>query len=145
MNRWHNLTSEEVLKALGVDRSGLSGEKAKERLKQYGPNELREKGRIPWSVVFLRQFASPLIYILLVAAAIELFVLQKPTDAGVIFAVVLINSIIGFVQEHKAEQAMEALKRLTVPKAKVFRGGRSSGDPRFPVGAGRRHSFGSGG
>ena len=66
--------------------------------------------------------ASPLIYILLAAAAIELIILQKPIDAAVIMAVVVINSIIGFVQEHRAQRAMEALKRLAVPRAKVLRG-----------------------
>lgn len=120
---WHNLTTEEVLQKLGSNRSGLSEEKAVERIRQYGPNELKEKGRISPILVFLRQFASPLIYILLVAALIELLVMRKPTDAAVIFAVLLINSIIGFVQESRAERAMEALKRLAVLHAKVLRGG----------------------
>lgn len=108
---------------MGSNRSGLSEEKAVERIRQYGPNELKEKGRISPILVFLRQFASPLIYILLVAALIELLVMRKPTDAAVIFAVLLINSIIGFVQESRAERAMEALKRLAVLHAKVLRGG----------------------
>jgi Ca2+-transporting ATPase len=123
MERWHNLTKEEVLKTLESGSYGLSEEQARERLEKYGRNELREKGRVPWPVVLLRQLASPLIYILLAAAAIVLIILQKPTDAAVIMAVVVTNSIIGFVQEHKAERAMEALKRLAVPKAKVLRGG----------------------
>jgi len=121
--KWHNLTVEEALKELDTSRSGLSEEKAKERLHQYGPNELREKGKRPAIIVFLRQFASPLIYILLAAALIEFVVMRKPTDASVILAVVFINSIIGFVQESRAERAMEALKRLAVPQAKVLRQG----------------------
>lgn len=121
--KWHNLSTEEALGKLNSSRSGLSEGEAKERLQRYGPNELREKGKSPAILVFLRQFASPLIYILLAAALIELVVLRKPTDAGVILAVVFINSIIGFVQESRAEQAMEALKRLTVPHAKVLRAG----------------------
>jgi Ca2+-transporting ATPase len=123
MGKWHNLSAEETLKTLESGREGLPEKKVKECLEKYGPNQLRGKRKVPWPVVFLRQFASPLIYILLAAAAIELIILNKPTDAGVILAVVLINSLIGFVQEHKAEQAMEALKRLTIAKAKVFRGG----------------------
>ncbi len=111
------------VKELNSSRSGLSDDEAKHRLSRYGPNELREKGRSSRLLIFLRQFASPLIYILLVAALIELVVLRKPTDAGVILAVVFINSIIGFVQESRAERAMEALKRLTVPHAKVMRQG----------------------
>lgn len=121
--RWHNLTAEEALKRLDSSSSGLSHQQATERLHQYGLNELLEKGKKPAIMVFLRQFASPLIYILLVAALIELFVMRKPTDATVIFAVLLINAIIGFIQESRAERAMEALKRLAAPRAKVKRQG----------------------
>lgn len=120
---WHNLTVEEVLKNLDSTRSGLSEEKAKERLRQYGPNELTAKAKTPAVIVFLRQFASPLIYILLIAAVIELTVMRKPTDAAVILTVLIINSIVGFIQESRAERAMEALKRLAVPYAKVLRQG----------------------
>ncbi len=83
---WHNLASDEVLSKLNSVRSGLSDEEAKSRLHQYGPNELREKGKRPVIMVFLHQFASPLIYILLGAALIEFLVMQKPTDATVILA-----------------------------------------------------------
>ena len=120
---WHNLTSEEAITKLNSSRSGLSEEEATNRLHRYGPNELTEKGKRPTILVFLRQFASPLIYILLAAALIEFIVMRKPTDASVILAVVFINAIIGFVQESRAERAMEALKRLTVPQAKVLRKG----------------------
>ena len=125
--QWHNLTPEEALTKLGSSRSGLSAEKARERLQQHGPNELREKRKVPPAIIFLRQFASPLIYILLVAALIELLVLHKPANASVIMAVVITNSIIGFVQERRAERAMEALKRLTAPRAKVLRQGKTAG------------------
>jgi Ca2+-transporting ATPase len=121
--KWHNLDVVEALRSVGSDRSGLSEASAAERLKQYGTNELQEKGKIPWPIVFLRQFASPLIYILLIAAAAEITLLKKPADAAVILVVVLINSIIGFLQEYKAERAMEALRRLAVPQAKVRRQG----------------------
>jgi Ca2+-transporting ATPase len=121
--RWHNLSTEETLKTLQSDRSGLSESEAQRRLHEYGPNELTEKGKTSPLLVFLRQFASPLIYILLVAAVVELAVMRKPIDAAVILAVVTINAIVGFVQESRAERAMEALKRLTVPYAKVLRQG----------------------
>ena len=94
---WHNLTVEEALKNVDSTRSGLSEEKAKERLQQYGPNELKEKGKTPAVVVFLRQFASPLIYILLIAVLIEFIVLHKPIDAAVILTVLVINSMVGFI------------------------------------------------
>jgi Ca2+-transporting ATPase len=121
--KWHNLTIETTLKELETSRSGLSDEKAKERLHQYGPNELTAKGKTPAVLVFLRQFASPLIYILLIAALIEFIVMHKPTDAAVILTVLIVNSIVGFIQESRAERAMESLKRLAVPYAKVLRQG----------------------
>ncbi len=121
--KWHNLTIEEALKELASSRSGITEEKAKERLQKYGPNMLREKSKKPAIVVFLRQFASPLIYILLAAALVEFVIMRKPIDATVILTVLLINSIIGFIQESRAERAMEALKRLAVPYAKVLRQG----------------------
>src|SRR4030042_4538930 len=121
--KWHNLTTEDVLRKLDSTRSGLSEEKAVEHLRKYGPNELKEKGKRPAIIVFLRQFASPLIYILLAAALIEFVVMHKPTDAAVILTVLMINSIVGFIQESRAERAMEALKRLAVPYAKVLREG----------------------
>ena len=121
--QWHNLTVAATLKELDTSRSGLSEEKAKERLHQYGSNELTEKGKRPAIMVFLRQFASPLVYILLAAALIEFIVMRKPTDASVILAVVSLNAIIGFVQESRAERAMEALKRLSVRYTKVLRQG----------------------
>jgi Ca2+-transporting ATPase len=121
--RWHNFTTEDVLKKLDSTRSGLSQQQAAERLRKYGPNELAEKGKKPAIMAFLHQFASPLIYILLVAALIELLVMRKPIDAAVIFVVLIINAVIGFIQESRAERAMEALKRLAAPRAKVKRQG----------------------
>jgi P-type Ca2+ transporter type 2C len=121
--KWHNLTIEATLKELETSRSGLTDETAKERLQQYGPNELTEKGKRPAILVFLRQFASPLIYILLAAALVEFIVMHKPTDASVILTVLIINAIVGFIQESRAERAMEALKKLATPFAKVLRQG----------------------
>ena len=126
---WHNLTAEEVISKLNSSRSGLAQEEARNRQHEHGPNELTEKGKRPAIMLFLRQFASPLIYILLAAALIEFFVMRKPTDASVILAVVFINAVIGFVQEGRAEQAVEALKRLTVPQAKVLRNGTTVPSP----------------
>ncbi|GAH99517.1 unnamed protein product [marine sediment metagenome] len=126
---WHNLTAEEVISKLNSSRSGLSQEEARNRRHEHGPNELTEKGKRPAIMLFLRQFASPLIYILLAAALIEFFVMRKPTDASVILAVVFINAVIGFVQEGRAERAMEALKRLTVSQAKVLRNGSTVPSP----------------
>jgi len=79
---WHSLTVGDTLEALNSSRHGLSEEEARERLHRYGPNELKEKGKAPATIVFLRQFASPLIYILLAAVLVELVVLHKPIDAS---------------------------------------------------------------
>lgn len=119
--KWHNLSVEQTLEQLRSAPTGLSQTEAENRLQEYGPNELLEKAKTPAVLVFLRQFASPLIYILLVASVIEFTVMGNTTDAAVILAVVTINAIIGFIQESRAEKAVEALKRLTVPQAKVRR------------------------
>ncbi len=121
--KWHNLSVADALDRLGSSRSGLSEEESGERLRRHGHNELTEKGKTPAVILFLRQFASPLIYILLIAVLVELLVMQKPTDAAVIMVVLTINAVIGFIQEMRAERAMEALKKLAVPHARVIRSG----------------------
>ncbi len=117
---WHNLGVEETLKQLDTLRSGLSEEKVKERLAQFGPNELKPKKRIPPVLIFLKQFLSPLIYILLGAAIISIAI-GHLLDAGVITVAILVGAIIGFVQETRAQKAMEALIRMAAPKATVRR------------------------
>ncbi len=125
---WHSLTPEEVISKTGSRISGLTGEEAKERLAQYGANELTGKKKSPLVIVFLRQFLSPLIYVLLAAGAISLLSQfftgeQHYLDAVVIFGVIILNAVIGTVQESQAEQAMEALLEMAAPKAKVRRNG----------------------
>ena len=120
--RWFQLTTEETLQELSSRRSGLTEEEAKSRLREYGPNELQRRKKTPRIVAFLRQFLSPLIYVLLLAAGISLAV-EHYIDAGVIMGVLLLNAIIGYMQETRAEEAMEALLQLAAPKAKVRRGG----------------------
>lgn len=120
---WYNLSPDEVLRELKTSRAGLTESEAAARLHQYGFNELRGKEKTPPIVVFLRQFLSPLIYVLLVAGIISL-VLEHFLDAGVIIGVLLLNATIGFIQETRAEKAMEALVRLAAPKAPVRRDGR---------------------
>jgi Ca2+-transporting ATPase len=119
---WHNLSSDEALLALNSRRSGLTDNEARERLLQYGPNDLERKKKTPPILVFLRQFLSPLIYVLLVAAIISIIV-EHFIDAAVILGVLLLNATVGFVQETRAERAMEALMQMAAPKARVRRGG----------------------
>jgi len=119
---WHSLSSEEMLSALSSKRSGLSMNQAAERLQQYGPNELKVKKKTSPIVIFFRQFLSPLIYVLLIAAIISI-VVEHFIDAWVIMAVLVVNAVIGFLQETRAEKAMEALLQMAAPKAKVRRDG----------------------
>lgn len=122
VNNWHNLTADEALRLLGSRRHGLTDVEGKERLKQYGANELTRRKKASPLVLFFRQFLSPLIYILLAAAIISL-VTQHYIDAWVIFGVLLANATIGFIQEGRAERAMEALLHMAAPRAKVRRDG----------------------
>ena len=121
--RWYNLQKSEVLAGIGSRHSGLTETEARERLQQYGPNELQGRKKPPAILVFLQQFLSPLIYVLLAAVVIS-FVMQHFTDAIVILVVLLLNAVIGFIQETRAEKAMEALMRMAAPQAKVERDGR---------------------
>jgi Ca2+-transporting ATPase len=121
--QWHLLSPNEALQALNSKRSGLTETEAKSRFSQYGPNELKGKKKTPPILIFLRQFLSPLIYVLLVAAIISIIV-EHFIDAGVIIGVLLLNAAIGFIQETRAEKAMEALIQMAAPKARVRRDGK---------------------
>lgn len=120
---WHSKTHDQVLALLESSHDGLSNAAASERLSQYGPNRLPEiKPRSAW-FRFLLQFHNVLIYVLIIAGVITAL-LQHWVDAGVIFGVVLINALIGFVQEGKAENALRAIRQMLSPSAMVLRGGR---------------------
>ncbi len=120
---WHTLSPGEVARLLKTDPStGLSEEEVRKRLEQFGPNILTAKhGRPAW-LRFLLQFHQPLIYIL-IASGIITALLQEWVDSGVIFGVVLVNAIIGYIQEAKAENALAALADTMVAEATVLRGG----------------------
>ena len=106
-----------------VDK-GLSTTKAKEALVKYGPNELTKKKKTPLIVRFFQQFADVLILILLAAAAISLIVdINELTDSLIILIVVILNAVLGLVQETKAEKSLEALEKMSAPVAKVVRDG----------------------
>ena len=120
---WHHLPEEEVIKELSSNRTkGLDEEEVLRRLHQFGSNALSMmRGRSAW-IRFLLQFHQPLIYILIAAGCITA-ALQEWVDTGVIFGVVLINAIIGYVQESKAENALAALATTMVAEATVLRQG----------------------
>ena len=120
--QWYNLGPDETLKSLESRRAGLEVAEAGSRLLRYGPNQLEGRKKTPPVLVFLRQFLSPLIYVLLVAVAIS-FIVGHFMDGWVILGVLMLNAIIGFMQETRAEKAMEALIRMAAPQATVRRDG----------------------
>ncbi len=122
MQDWHAISKEAVLKELETSEKGLSKEEAYKRLEKFGTNEVSKKKETPVIFIFLKQFNSPLIYILFIAAIIS-FIFHHLVDAYVILAIVLINASVSFVQERKAERAIEALTRLIVSYAKILRNG----------------------
>jgi len=114
----------EVAGRLGTDEtSGLDAGEVARRIELHGPNLVTAKSGAPPWLRFLLQFHQPLVYILLAAGAITAF-LGEYVDSAVIFGVVIINAIVGFIQEAKAEKAIEALSRMVVTAATVRRGGR---------------------
>ena len=119
---WHALPPERVLELLGTTEEGLSAAEAKRRLIQFGPNELEVVRPPNPLLVFLREFQSPLIYVLLIAALITA-ALQEWIDTGVILAVLLINATIGTFHELRAEQAIRSLMQFLSPRARVVRDG----------------------
>ncbi len=122
-NHWHHLPANQALELLESDpQRGLDIFAFKRRREHFGPNQLTpRKGKSPL-VKFLLQFKNPLVFILVVASVVTA-VLKDPLDAAVIFGVVLINAIIGYIQEARAEQAIAALSKTMTAEATVVRGG----------------------
>lgn len=122
-SNWHNLSSKDVLEALGVQSAkGLSEDEAKKRLAEYGWNRLTPKrGKSAWRLL-LSQFNQPLVYILIISAVTTAF-LREWVDSSVIFGVVIVNALIGFVQEANALKAIDALSRVLNINATVLREG----------------------
>ncbi len=119
---WHALSPEEALRRLNSRAEGLSSAEAAQRRERYGLNTIRSVRRVSVARLFLSQFTSPLIYILLIAAGIS-FATGHGIDGWVILAIVFLNALIGFFQEYKAERALAALRALAAPKATVLRDG----------------------
>jgi Ca2+-transporting ATPase len=117
---YHSLSTQKVLDELSTSLDGLSKDEAKNRFLVHGPNEIPEKKHTHPFLIFIKQFHSILIYILLVAALISFFI-GHIIDVYVIVGIVLINATIGFMQERKAEKSIRALKKMIVPYSKVFR------------------------
>ncbi len=131
--------ADQVAQALNVDpRTGLSTDEAKRRLDKFGPNELASAPPVPKWKKFLQQFQDPLVYLLLAATAISLvaWIIEKvnaapgaegealPFDSIVIVLILIVNAILGYMQEAKAEEAVNALSEMTAPTSNVLRNGR---------------------
>lgn len=124
MSDWFRQTTDEVTSRLETDEaSGLSTNVARQRLEQYGHNELTERGlKSPWAIIW-EQLTEIMVVVLIIAAVVSAF-LGETTDAIVILAIVVLNTVLGFSQEYRAERAIAALKQLAVPTVRVKRDGR---------------------
>ncbi len=119
---WYSMSIKDVMDTLKVDEEGLSQEEANRRLQEFGYNELIERKRVTPLQIFLGQFKDIFVIMLLIATAIS-FLIGETIDAATIAAIVVLNSVVGFVQEYRSEKALEAMKKLTAPKARVLRDG----------------------
>ncbi|GLK52281.1 cation-translocating P-type ATPase [Maricaulis virginensis] len=120
---WHALPVEQVFDRLTTGPQGLSGDAARDRLDRYGTNRLDDRRRIGWPRLMARQFQNVLILILVVAVAISLAIGER-VDAAAIAAIILLNAALGFIQEWRAERALDALRRMLAPTSTVIRDGR---------------------
>lgn len=123
MANWHSITKENCLKELNTTEAGLTEEEAKQRLLRFGPNRLEERGKKNLFAMLLEQFKDPLVMVLLAASLITIY-LKEFTDAAIIFVILIINAVIGFYQQYKAEKALEQLKSYAPQQAKVIRNGK---------------------
>ena len=125
MFEYHSKSIEENLSALGSDAArGLPPDEVEKRLAEYGPNELREAPREPLLKRLLAQFASLIVVVLVAAALISLLIVEDGwKESLIIMGIVLLNGVLGFIQEEKAERSLAALKKLASPKARVIRNG----------------------
>lgn len=127
-NAWHARPIEVLLKELHTLENGLSSADAAYRLAEHGPNEIKEAKPISPLAIFLAQFKSLIVWILIIAGAVS-GLLGELVDSVAILAIVVLNAIIGFYQEFNAEKSIAALKKLTAPRAKVRRDGNVASIP----------------
>ncbi|HTY92162.1 MAG TPA: calcium-translocating P-type ATPase, SERCA-type [Methanocella sp.] len=119
---WHALKLKDIYARLKTDKKGLKPEEAAKRLEKYGRNALKAGKKASVIVIFLSQFNNFLIYLLIAAATVS-FLIGERLDAAIIALIVVLNAILGFAQEYKAEQSIESLRSLVVQEAFVVRGG----------------------
>ncbi len=120
---WHALSPTEVLHMLQVNEQGLTTEEVQRRQRIYGPNRLKEAPRPGWLVMLWDQINSFVVWLLIVASVISAL-LGDTLEATAILAIVVLNAVLGLIQERRAEEALAALKKLSAPEAQVWRDGR---------------------
>jgi len=129
---WHALKAEEVLSHLKVEDNGLTSGEAKKRLEHYGPNQLQEAPR-PTFLQTLWEQLNNFVVILLIVASVISALLGDYVEAAAIMAIVVLNAVLGIVQERRAEEALAALKKLAAPDAQVMRDGRRQSIPAYEL------------
>ncbi|MFA6423531.1 MAG: HAD-IC family P-type ATPase [Patescibacteria group bacterium] len=122
MNDFHTLSINQTLKKIESSESGLSSEEAKSRAEKFGPNSLTSKKKTSRIILLLNQFASPLVYILIIAAVVA-WTMKSALDAQVILLIVIINALFGYFYEIKTEKALEALEKIINLKSRIKRDG----------------------
>lgn len=133
IENWHTLSSQDVLKRLGVAENGLSRDEAEKRLAEYGPNQLSEAPRPGFLALLWEQVSDFVVMLLIIAAVVSAIIgwgeyvktgsTAEFIDAGAIIAIVILNATLGIIQERRAEEALAALKKLAAPEAHILRGG----------------------
>ncbi|MEJ2354653.1 MAG: cation-transporting P-type ATPase [candidate division WOR-3 bacterium] len=126
--KYYQLTAKEATENLGTSKKGLPRDKSKERLKKYGKNELQGKGGVPKWLLFISQFRDVMVILLIVAGGISYFI-GNFRDGTVMFIIVLVNAIIGFIQEYKAGKILDKLKDLIKSPVSVMIDGKLSEIP----------------
>jgi Ca2+-transporting ATPase len=128
-NVWHAMESTNVLHELGTDiDKGLTEKEVEKRLIEYGHNELKKEERASTFTLFVNQFKNALIIILLIATALS-FMVGEAVDSIFILVIVIFCAVLGFVQEYRAERALDALKKMLSPTITVLRGGKEEEIP----------------
>lgn len=120
---WHQLEVAKVMEQFATSTEGLTPETVAAHLSRFGPNELTEKKKKPVWLLFLNQFKGFMIIVLVIAAVIS-GIVGDTTDTIIILVIVLLNAIVGFVQEYRAEKAMDALKKMAAQNSRVLRAGK---------------------
>ena len=121
--QWHTLKKEGVLRDFGSSLTGISEKEASKRLKEYGDNVIQETLKLHPLKIFLSQFKSIFIYILLVATIFSL-IIKHYIDSSIIFIIIMFNVSVGFFQQYKAEKSILELKKILIPTVRVMREGR---------------------